>query len=143
MCFCRRPASLLMDLLLSSQNAASSIHLDLAILCGDSHGAPPQGDVSGTELSGRPKQVSKVYQPPRQGVSASQVGLRSVRSSGWLFQPLTGALSIPPTRTLFGKKVIVAELGPNVFPFTAHFRTLHPWVPLHMHMWPYLFLFFV
>jgi hypothetical protein len=71
-------------------------------------------------------------QPSRQGFNASEAAGR------WMFQPLTGALSIPLTRTLFGKKVIVAELGSNVFPFTAIFLTLNPWVPLHMHMWPYL-----
>jgi hypothetical protein len=84
------------------------------ISCANRHGALARGDV------GHLKQ--------RQSFDPSNA------AGYWLFQPLTGALSIPPTRTWFGKKVIVAELGPNVFPFTAIFLTLNPWVPLHMHI---------
>jgi hypothetical protein len=73
-------------------------------------------------------EVSEASQPSRQGLDPSEAAGR------WLFQPLTGAHSIPPTMTWFGKKVIVAELGTNVFPLTANFRTLNPWVPLHMHI---------
>jgi hypothetical protein len=50
MCFCRRPASLLADLLPYSHNAASTLHLHLAISCVGRHGAPPRGDVSAEDV---------------------------------------------------------------------------------------------
>lgn len=97
-------------LLRSHHSAVSSLHLHLTFSCAGRHAAPPRRDAAGAGLPAahrrRLSQAGDVFDP-------------SEAAGRLMFQPLTTALLISPVTTQFERKAIAAELGPNVFHFTA------------------------